>query len=151
MRLGDNGRAGGAGIEPMGAAEPASGLGWLRILVWFVRALSIAWLLKGLSGWAVILGVMDTGLSFVDNSLAAQTATVFFALVDVIAGVGLWMVSRWGGVVWLISMACHVMLGLAVPRAIALSGALIGVYLLLAIAFVLLAWAAIRQEMADQA
>ena len=37
-----------------------------------------------------------------------QAATIFFAVIDLVAAVGLWLAAAWGGVVWLtaaISMA----------------------------------------------
>ncbi len=37
-----------------------------------------------------------------------QTATIFFAVIDLVAAVGLWLAAAWGAVVWLtasISMA----------------------------------------------
>ena len=37
-----------------------------------------------------------------------QTATVFFAVIDLVAAVGLWLAAAWGAVVWLtacVSMA----------------------------------------------
>ena len=37
-----------------------------------------------------------------------QTATIFFAVIDLVAAVGLWLAAAWGAVVWLtaaVSMA----------------------------------------------
>jgi hypothetical protein len=45
---------------------------------------------------------------FEANPLPWQAATVFFAVIDLVAAVGLWLAAAWGGVVWLtaaISMA----------------------------------------------
>ena len=42
------------------------------------------------------------------HSVAWQTATVFFAVIDLVAAVGLWLAAAWGAVVWLtavVSMA----------------------------------------------
>ena len=33
-----------------------------------------------------------------------QVATVFFAVIDLVAGVGLWLAAPWGAVVWLTSV-----------------------------------------------
>ncbi len=35
------------------------------------------------------------------QSLSWQTATVFFAVIDLVAAVGLWLATPWGAVVWL--------------------------------------------------
>ena len=42
------------------------------------------------------------------SRLPWQTATVFFAVIDLVAAVGLWLAAAWGAVVWLtacVSMA----------------------------------------------
>src|SRR5213078_909596 len=66
-------------------------------------------LLKGLYHWAVVVGVADPASSvFETSSTAWQAATIFFAVIDLVAAVGLWLAAAWGGVVWLtatISMA----------------------------------------------
>jgi hypothetical protein len=81
-------------------------MGWLILFVRIVAVLSIA---KGLYHWALVCGIGDpTGTAFESAPLAWQTATVFFAIIDLVAGVGLWLAAAWGGVVWLtaaISMA----------------------------------------------
>jgi len=48
------------------------------------------------------------GSTFENASMPWQAATVFFAVIDLVAAVGLWLAAAWGGVVWLtasISMA----------------------------------------------
>ena len=45
---------------------------------------------------------------FEAHTVAWQTATVFFAVIDLVAAVGLWLAAAWGAVVWLtavVSMA----------------------------------------------
>ena len=66
-------------------------------------------MLKGLYHWSRVcgIGVGPTEI-FEYHSIAWQTATVFFAVIDLVAAVGLWLAAAWGGVVWLtasISMA----------------------------------------------
>ena len=66
-------------------------------------------LVKGLYHWAQVCGIgapADAG--FESHSVAWQTATVFFAVIDLVAAVGLWLAAAWGAVVWLtaaVSMA----------------------------------------------
>ena len=66
-------------------------------------------MLKGLYHWSLVLGVADgTGSTFESASMPWQAATIFFAVIDLVAAVGLWLAAAWGGVVWLtatISMA----------------------------------------------
>jgi hypothetical protein len=80
--------------------------------VWFMRFLRImagVSLVKGLYHWALIVGVGQGPFSaFEVNSTAWQAATMYFAVIDLVAAVGLWLAAAWGGVVWLtatISMA----------------------------------------------
>ena len=40
---------------------------------------------------------------FEAHTVAWRTATVFFAVIDLVAAVGLWLAAPWGAVVWLTS------------------------------------------------
>ena len=66
-------------------------------------------MLKGLYHWSLVLGIGDgSGSTFEQASMPWQAATIFFAVIDLVAAVGLWLAAAWGGVVWLtaaISMA----------------------------------------------
>src|SRR5207237_5552114 len=66
-------------------------------------------LAKGLYHWALVIGIgQGTFSAFEVNSTAWQAATIYFAVIDLVAAVGLWLAAAWGGVVWLtatISMA----------------------------------------------
>src|ERR1043166_8383255 len=99
--------------DPMAAVESIGrqkGVGlWTGRLVWFLRAVAALSLLKGLYHWAVVVGFGEHASSmFETSSTPWQAATVFFAVIDLVAAVGLWLAAAWGGVVWLtaaISMA----------------------------------------------
>jgi Family of unknown function (DUF6163) len=99
--------------DPMAAVESIGrrkGIGlWTGRLVWFLRAMAALSLLKGLYHWAVVVGFGEhAGSAFETSSTAWQAATMFFAVIDLVAAVGLWLAAAWGGVVWLtaaISMA----------------------------------------------
>jgi hypothetical protein len=82
---------------------------WTNRLIWFLRAMAAVSMIKGLYHWAVIIGIGDgPGSTFETSPIAWQAATMFFAVLDPVAGVGLWLAAAWGGVVWLtttISMA----------------------------------------------
>ena len=41
---------------------------------------------------------------FEAHTVAWQTATVFFAVIDLVAAVGLWLAAAWGAVIWLTSV-----------------------------------------------
>ena len=56
--------------------------------------------------WLAVIGESDGG--FLAHGTQWQTATVFFAVIDLVAAVGLWLAAPWGAVVWLtaaVSMA----------------------------------------------
>jgi hypothetical protein len=97
-------------IEPVLARKPAQEQGpWTRWLVLFLRAMAILSMLKGLFHWSVVLGIGEgPDTRFAANSVPWQTATVYFAIIDLVAAVGLWLAAVWGAVVWLtaaVSMA----------------------------------------------
>jgi len=82
---------------------------WTRRLVLFLRIMALVSMFKGLYHWSVVLGIGDgSGSTFEQATMAWQAATIFFAVIDLVAAVGLWLAAAWGGVVWLtasISMA----------------------------------------------
>jgi hypothetical protein len=97
-------------LEPVHADAERSRSGiWTARLVWFLRAMSVLSLIKGLYHWGVVVGIGDgPDNAFLVHSLPWQTATVFFAVIDLVAAVGLWLAAVWGAVVWLtasVSMA----------------------------------------------
>src|SRR5437764_13417367 len=82
---------------------------WTRRLILFLRIMAIVSMLKGIYHWSLVLGIGDgEGSTFEQAGMPWQAATVFFAVIDLVAAVGLWLAAAWGGVVWLtasISMA----------------------------------------------
>jgi hypothetical protein len=82
---------------------------WTRRLVLFLRIMASVSMLKGIYHWSLVLGIGDgVGSTFEEASMPWQAATIFFAVIDLVAAVGLWLAAAWGGVVWLtasISMA----------------------------------------------
>ena len=36
-----------------------------------------------------------------------QATIIYFAVIDLMAAVGLWMASTWGGVLWLLAVMSH--------------------------------------------
>ena len=82
---------------------------WTRWLILYVRALAAVSMLKGLYHWAIVCGIGDAAESTFELApLSWKAATIFFAVIDLVAAVGLGLAAAWGGVVWLtaaISMA----------------------------------------------
>lgn len=90
---------------------------WREVLVWFMRAVAAMWLAKGLMHWSLVLGLGDSARShFADMPPLTQAASVGFAVLDLVAAVGLWMVSAWGGVIWVAAAVLHAGLDMLHPE-----------------------------------
>ena len=92
-------------------AAAAGVLRWGFVLTWFMRLLAVLWIIKGLSAWAVILGMWSPVGAFETRSTGYQATIIYFAVIDLVAAVGLWMASTWGGVMWLLAVMSHLILG----------------------------------------
>jgi len=96
-------------LEPVHADEPEiHEARWTQRLVIFLRVMAVLSMAKGLYHWAVVSGVAGPPDGFEYQPTPWQTATVFFAVIDLVAAVGLWLAAAWGAVVWLtacVSMA----------------------------------------------
>jgi len=78
---------------------------WATRLVWFLRGMAAVSIAKGLYHWAIICGFDAPFPSGFDSYAPPyQIATVFFAVIDPVAGVGLWLAAPWGAVIWLTSV-----------------------------------------------
>jgi hypothetical protein len=102
-----------AGVK---TGEEAKGI-WTTRLVHFLRAMAVLSMLGGLRYWAAICGfafVPEGG--FEAQPVAWQTATVFFAVIDLVAAVGLWLAAPWGAVVWLTSAVSMIVVEVFFPQ-----------------------------------
>ena len=90
---------GGGGEE---ARQPRSGFDAGLSLVIYVRLLAVVFILSGLSRWATVLGITAPNGDFLSMPGHKVVATVFFAVADLVAAVGLWLLAPWGAVVWMI-------------------------------------------------
>ena len=113
---------------------------WTRRLVLFLRVMAGVAMVKGLFHWSRLLGIGMAGDLFEYHSIAWQAATVFFAVVDLVAAVGLWLAAAWGAVIWLMSIASMLALEVFFPRVFGASlltglfeAALLCLYLYLAV------------------
>jgi Family of unknown function (DUF6163) len=105
-------------LEPVQAADgEAAGKPWAYRLALFLRVMAGVSLCKGLYHWAVICGIGALLASGFDSySTPYQVATVFFAVIDLVAGVGLWLAAPWGAVVWLTSVISMAAVELLFPQ-----------------------------------
>lgn len=125
---------------------PATALRWSFVLTGFMRVVSLLWIMKGLSAWAVILGVWTPVGLFETRSTGYQATVIYFALIDLVAAVGLWMTSSWGGIMWLLAVMSHLILAAFFPGIV--SGGLLTVifFLTLIAVYVAVAWLAAQES-----
>lgn len=125
-------------------AEPS--LRMNLVLTWFMRVLSLIWLVKGLLAWALILGIFRGAAPFESASTGYQAGIVYFALIDLVAAIGLWLTSHWGGVLWLWAVTSHLILAIFFPRFVADSTLIIGLFILSIMFYLTIAWLASIEE-----
>ena len=121
---------------------------WMRRLTWFVRCVATFMLLKGVYHWSLLCGVADgVGVRFEVMPPAWQLATIFFAIIDVVAGVGLWLLSAWGAAVWLIGAATQIVIDVWFPEVYGLLPLFTLLYAALIVAYVWLRILALREKL----
>lgn len=129
-------------LEPVHAAEgEVSRPGrWTFRLVMFLRVMAVLSMAKGLYHWAVVVGMTALEGGFEAQPLPWQTATVFFAVIDLVAAVGLWLAAAWGAVVWLTACVSLAAVEVIFPQVyggrllvVVIEAALLFIYLFLAI------------------
>jgi hypothetical protein len=137
-----------AALDPVRSLEPvhagqdeAPAQVWTQRLVMFLRAMAVLSMAKGLYHWAIVCGIIASppdGFEYAPTPW--QTATVFFAVIDLVAAVGLWLAAAWGAVVWLTACVSMAAVEVFFPQVyggrlivVAAEGALLFGYLFLAI------------------
>ena len=120
--------------------------GWTDWLVLFLRTMAVLAMLKGLYHWAVVCGFVGPRDGFLDMGTPAQTATVFFAIIDLVAAVGLWLAAPWGAVVWLTSSVSMVVVDVFFPQVYGEQMVVVVVETVLILAYLFLAIMAAREH-----
>ena len=129
-------------LEPVQAGKTFSPGTWTEYLILFLRVMAGIALIKGLFHWVQVCGIgVPADQGFESHTVAWQTATVFFAVLDLVAAVGLWLAAAWGAVVWLTSVVSMAAVEVFFPKVyggsiiiVVIEMALLGAYLALAIA-----------------
>lgn len=97
--------------DPGGAGESTK---WGLLLTRFMRLIAAFWLIQGLAQWRFVLvspqSIFDT------MPQPAAVAVVFFAVADLVAGVGLWLATPWGGVLWLLIASAQIFVAAGMPN-----------------------------------
>lgn len=96
-------------------AKPAySDITWGFILVVYMRLLAAIWVFQGLLQWAAVL--LPRQPLFDSEPPIWGAAVIFFAILDLVAAVGLWLATPWGGVLWLFSALSQIFVALTVAN-----------------------------------
>ena len=113
-------------LEPVQEPSIDRGGHWTRRLILFLRLMAAVSMVKGLYHWSWIIGVgVPAQEGFETHSIAWQSATVFFAVIDLVAAVGLWLAAAWGAVIWLTAVASMLAVEIFFPQVFG-AGVLIG-------------------------
>jgi hypothetical protein len=102
---------------------------WGLILVVFMRLLAAMWVLQGLWQWSQFL--LPAHEIFDDLSMMQSGAIMFFAVIDLLAAVGLWLATPWGGVLWLLAAISQIFVAASVKNMFGISWILADVTLIL--------------------
>lgn len=125
------------GARPGPEAEEARRIFALTL---FVRIVALLWILQGLELWLRIIAPAHG--SFDELSAATISAIVFFAVLDPVAAVGLWLLAPWGGVVWLLTLIAQFFVLMVKPSFFLFGGALKLVDAVLFALYLFLSWRA---------
>jgi hypothetical protein len=120
---------------------------WTRRLVLFLRIMAVISVTKGLYHWAQVTGFIGGGEeAFESQPMAWQTATVYFAVIELVAAVGLWLATPWGAVVWLTTVVSMAIIELMFPAIYGGSLMVVALEALMLGAYLALAWMAARER-----
>jgi hypothetical protein len=120
---------------------------WTRRLVLFLRVMAVLSIAKGLYHWAQVTGFIGGEEDAFENQPTAwQAATVYFAVIELVAAVGLWLATPWGAVVWLTTVVSMAVIELMFPGIYGGSLFVVGAETLMLAAYLALAWMAARER-----
>ncbi|WP_407174851.1 DUF6163 family protein [Bradyrhizobium sp. STM 3562] len=120
---------------------------WTRRLVLFLRIMAVLAILKGLYHWAQVTGFIGSeDEAFENQPTAWQAATVYFAVIELVAAVGLWLATPWGAVVWLTTVVSMAVIELMFPAIYGGSLLVVAGEALMLAAYLALAWMAARER-----
>ena len=120
---------------------------WTRRLVLFLRVMASLSILKGLYHWAQVTGFIGgEDEAFENQPMAWQAATIYFAVIELVAAVGLWLATPWGAVVWLTTVVSMAVIELMFPGIYGGSLVVVGGEALMLGGYLALAWMAARER-----
>src|ERR1700749_1287581 len=120
---------------------------WARRLGLFLRIMAVISVGKGLYHWAQVTGFIGgEEEAFENQSMAWQTATIYFAVIELVAAAGLWLATPWGAVVWLTTGVSMAVIELMFPGIYGGSLTVVGIEAVMLAAYLALAWLVARER-----
>lgn len=120
----------GSAIQLESPRKAAAQTHWGSILVIFMRVLAGLWICQGLAEWALVL---VPGQPLFDTLPSATSAAViFFAIADLVAAVGLWLATPWGGALWLFAATSQIFVAIAIRNSISMAWIVVDLILIAA-------------------
>ena len=134
-------------LEPVRVGNGSERGTWTEYLILFLRVMAAVSLIKGLYHWGQVCGIGEpSDEGFEAHSIPWQTATVFFAVLDLVAAVGLWLAAAWGAVVWLTSVVSMAAVEVFFPKVYGGSLAIVLIEMTLLCIYLYLAIASARER-----
>jgi hypothetical protein len=76
---------------------------WRIVLLAFLRVIGATLVIAGIIHWARIIGYVPwRGAYFLEMPTDWRAVTIYYAVFDLAAAVGLWLGASWGVVMWLL-------------------------------------------------
>jgi hypothetical protein len=120
---------------------------WTTRLVMFLRAMAVIAMIMGLYNWAQITGFLSgQDGAFEVQTMQWQAATIYFAVIELVAAVGLWLATPWGAVVWLTTIVSLAVVEIMFPTIYGGHFLVVLFAAILLAAYLALAWMAARER-----
>src|ERR1700686_1059912 len=120
---------------------------WTRRLVFFLRIMAVVSVIQGLYHRAQVTGFVGGEEDGIQNPPGAwQPGPVYFAVIELVAAVGLWLATPWGAVVWLTTVVSMAVIELMFPGIYGGSLTVVGLEAVMLAAYLVLAWMAARER-----
>lgn len=120
---------------------------WTTRLVLFLRIMAVIAMGMGLYNWAQITGFIGgEENAFEVHTMQWRSATVYFAVIELVAAVGLWLATPWGAVVWLTTVVSMAVVELMFPTIYGGHLTIVVIALILLATYLALAWMAARER-----
>jgi hypothetical protein len=127
------------------ASQAKAAVRWQLLLVWFMRIVALLWLVQGFSHWHSILAPSPSALQSLPPLSASALAG--FAVLDLLAAVGLWLVTPWGGVLWILTVAAQMAAIVFLPGFFASGRLILAIDAALVVGYFVITFQAGREEL----